>query len=553
MVILSEMAECRESAQLLIALIHLPLLVFGLPYILWCVSCLRRVVAFWVKPGVLVVVANSDTNLRMCNNISNASLVHYNYWCAYYPNTCHGHSSIRITLDTRHGHTNLAFNTTYRAAKHKESKIRRQKFKQQFFACTTSLGNKNFFISELFRAFIHADIPISKLENKSLNDFLTKYTGQLIPDESTIRKNYITEIYQETLSSIRNIIQDGPIWISIDETVDIEGRHVGNVIVGKLSETFSKPFLLNCTQLEKCNHKTIAKLFNDSMSLLWPNGVKHENVLLFLTDAAPYMVKSAVAINVFYPKMIHLTCLAHGLHRIGETIRAKFYKVDKLIAEVKKIFLKAPSRVEKLNEMYPNLSLPPKPIITRWGTWLNAVKYYCENFEKIKDFVSTFDSTSAISIQKAKNLLNKDDFKNNLIYISVNFGFLENTIKLLETRKILGLIEVAEKCIEQVQGPLGVEVKEKMRSVFYKNPSLDCLKLIRDTHCEMNEVTLPTELTPFDITNMKFAPITSVEVERSFSRYKSILRPNRRSFNFENLRITLTIITTSENYMNLIA
>ncbi|KAE9540759.1 hypothetical protein AGLY_004004 [Aphis glycines] len=103
------LAECRESAQLLIALVHLPLLVFGLPYILWCVSCLRRVVAFWVKPGVLVVVvANSDTNLRMCNNISNASLVHYNYWCAYYPDTCHGHSSIRITLDTRHGHTNLA-------------------------------------------------------------------------------------------------------------------------------------------------------------------------------------------------------------------------------------------------------------------------------------------------------------------------------------------------------------------------------------------------------------------------------------------------------------
>ncbi|KAL4105018.1 hypothetical protein QTP88_020293 [Uroleucon formosanum] len=172
-------------------------------------------------------------------------------------------------------------------AKHKESKIRRQKFKQQFFtSASTSSGNKNSFNSELCRAFIHADIPISKLENESLNAFLTKYTGQLIPDESTLRKNNMTEIYQETLNSIRNIIQDGPIWVSINETVDVEGRMVGNVIVGKLSETFSKPFLLNCTQLEKCNHKTIAKLFNDSMSLLWPKGVKHENVLLFLTDAA---------------------------------------------------------------------------------------------------------------------------------------------------------------------------------------------------------------------------------------------------------------------------
>uniref|UniRef100_A0A2S2PYT5 Uncharacterized protein n=1 Tax=Sipha flava TaxID=143950 RepID=A0A2S2PYT5_9HEMI len=211
---------------------------------------------------------------------------------------------------------------------------------------------------------------------------------------------------------------------------------VGNVIVGKLSETFSKPFLLNCAQLEKCSLKTIVKLFNDSMSLLWPKGVKHENVLLFLTDAASYMVKFAVTINVFYTKMIHLICLAHGLHRIGETIRAKFSKVDKLIAEVKKIFLKAPSRVEKLNEMYPNLSHPSEPIITRWGTWLNAVKYYCENFEKIKDVVSTLDSTSAVSIQKAKHLLNIDDIKNNLIYISNNFGFLEDTIKQLETKKM---------------------------------------------------------------------------------------------------------------------
>lgn len=50
------------------------------------------------------------------------------------------------------------------------------------------------------------------------------------------------------------------------------------------------------------------------------------------------MVKSAVFIDVFDPKMIHRTCLAHGFHRIGETIRAKFSSVDKLIVEVKKYF-----------------------------------------------------------------------------------------------------------------------------------------------------------------------------------------------------------------------
>lgn len=61
--------------------------------------------------------------------------------------------------------------------------------------------------------------------------------------------------------------------------------------------------------------------------------------------------------------MIHMTYLAHRLHRIGETIRATFSSVNKLISEEKKIFLKAPRRVENMKTMYPNLSIPPEPII----------------------------------------------------------------------------------------------------------------------------------------------------------------------------------------------
>jgi len=48
---------------------------------------------------------------------------------------------------------------------------------------------------------------------------------------------------------------------------------------------------------------------------------------------------------------------------------------------------------------------------------------------KIKEFLSTLDPTFAISIQKISKLFSKDGIKNNLIYISVNFEFLENTIK----------------------------------------------------------------------------------------------------------------------------
>lgn len=82
------------------------------------------------------------------------------------------------------------------------------------------------------------------------------------------------------------------------------------------------------------------------MNILWPDGVKHDDVLLLLSDAAPYMVKSASSIKKLYSKMIHTTCLAHGLHRVAETVRILNPKVDKIIANVKKIFKKAPSRVQ---------------------------------------------------------------------------------------------------------------------------------------------------------------------------------------------------------------
>jgi len=44
------------------------------------------------------------------------------------------------------------------------------------------------------------------------------------------------------------------------------------------------------------------------------------------------------------------------------------------------------------------------------------------------------------------------------------------------------------------------------------------------------------ELSPSDIMRFKYAPITSVDVERSFSRFKNILRPNRRHLTFDNLK-----------------
>jgi len=89
-------------------------------------------------------------------------------------------------------------------------------------------------------------------------------------------------------------------------------------------------------ELEKANHSTISKLFDRSMSILWPAGIQHDNVLLFLSDGLPYMVKSGEVLKSLYSKMILVACVVHGLHKVADEVRSQFHVVDKVISSVKK-------------------------------------------------------------------------------------------------------------------------------------------------------------------------------------------------------------------------
>ena len=105
--------------------------------------------------------------------------------------------------------------------------------------------------------------------------------------------------------------------------------------------------LLACEVLERVNNSSIVVVFENAMNLLWPDKVERENVLLFVSDAAPYMIKAAKTLRLLYPNMIHVTCLAHALRRVAEEVRGSYPEVDKLIANGKKTFIKSPLRVQK--------------------------------------------------------------------------------------------------------------------------------------------------------------------------------------------------------------
>jgi len=80
------------------------------------------------------------------------------------------------------------------------------------------------FSYDLCNAFVCAGIPLWKLQNASLRSFFEKYVKQDLPDESTLRKNYLDRAYQSTMDEIRRNLADKKIWMSIDETTDTTGR-----------------------------------------------------------------------------------------------------------------------------------------------------------------------------------------------------------------------------------------------------------------------------------------------------------------------------------------
>ena len=270
------------------------------------------------------------------------------------------------------------------------------------------------------------------MAHEKLRDFFRDFTEHEIPSAVTLRLNYVKLVYHQTLDYIRNSVSDHRIWISIDKTTYVTGRFVAHLIIGILSTTRIKSFLFHAECLEKTNSSTISLTFLNALAVLWPDGVHHDRVLLFVTDAAAYMQKAASTLKVIFPRMLYVTCAAHAIHRVAEEIRSMFPNVDKLISSGKKIFLKSASRVSTFREIAPGTTLPPQPILTRWGTWLGAAVYYAKNLDSVSLVVNALDENEAASIRMAQELLEDHSLRDNLAFIEAHSGCIPSVIKKLE-------------------------------------------------------------------------------------------------------------------------
>lgn len=354
----------------------------------------------------------------------------------------------------------------------------------------------------------------------------------------------MSKIDNEKLNRIREEIGNFPIYISVDESMDSKKRCVAHAIVAPLKpDEPSTPRLINVEHLPKADAENIVLFVERSLNILWPNGIHHNRVLLYVSDAAAYMKSSARILSRTYPKLIHCTCLAHGLHRVAEHVRELYADANDIIADTKLVFSKAPNRVEVFKEMFPNLNLPLSPIVTRWVTWIEAADYYHEHFDEVRQVLNELED-DAVVVRNGKRNFRRRRVQEDFAEIHEHYSCIPVFIKRLECRQIslrLSCMIVNNAVIEIIQNPQAVQsVKNKLQAVLDNNTGFSVhLKNINNCLIQNRFNVFPPNWNEDDARSMTFAPINSSEAERTFNFSKTMLRNNRLSFEFDNFAMHL--------------
>jgi len=141
-----------------------------------------------------------------------------------------------------------------------------------------------------------------------------------------------------------------------------------------------------------------------------------------------------------------------------------------------------------------------------------------------------------VCIQKAQDILRKENLQADLAFIHAHLSFLPKVIKAFEKGGLtllrgLEMVSNTKLRIEAIPGAVGQALKTKLAFVLNNNPGM---KALEQVGCVLRseEGPLPEGMEPQDVALLKFCPMASADVERSFSVYKS-------TFTDENLKKTI--------------
>ena len=117
------------------------------------------------------------------------------------------------------------------------------------------------------------------------------------------------QLSADVLERIRNAVNDKQIFLVVDDS-SLSGIQYLNILVGSLEHLT----LVICTTVNLYHMRQISTALLKQLTVLLVLKKSAETLGLLLSDAAKYVVAAGAVHKSLYPKLFHVTCVAHLLY-----------------------------------------------------------------------------------------------------------------------------------------------------------------------------------------------------------------------------------------------
>ncbi|KAI2655834.1 Formamidase [Labeo rohita] len=269
--------------------------------------------------------------------------------------------------------------------------------------------------------------------------------GGAIPGFHQLQEKYLGNVYLKEKEALRKRLAKKPVAVIFDETPDVEGRCVLNILIAPLEKDESGrilAYLADTVFLEQCNHSTVSV---SVVKCLQEYDIANEDVIVFDTDNAAYMKKAyTAALQSLFPNSLHVTCMAHIMNLIGDAFRRPFDQLNAFMLSFSQMFYHAGSRKRRYLQFMSGkhstrqkATMAPNPCATRWNSWFSAVQYHSEHFKLYKEFIEmeikVSGSSAPQSVERLHEMLQNEDMAQCLqVQLSIMADKCERILQLLD-------------------------------------------------------------------------------------------------------------------------
>lgn len=301
-------------------------------------------------------------------------------------------------------------------------------------------------------------------------------------------------------------MKDKQLFMVVDES-EISGTQYINILIGSI-ESPSVTYVYDCVSwTASADSQFIIRIIDDTIRSL---GADRQNFCLLLSDAARYMTAAGRTLKVLYPQLFHVTCISHLVHNCALKVKTKYDKVDELIARVKAVTVKNRTRLSR----FDNIGRPPCPVVTRWGSWLNAALYYADNLPTVKEIVTDFED-GGVLVTRAKQSVQEEDLPRSLIEISQCYRSLATLVVKLESSGYT-IMQAYDDLASMDLGNDPCQIRQYLSKRLSASDIGSIVHATRDS--------IPPTLYGL----LQHCQPTSASVERSFSMLRKILARDRQ-------------------------